>query len=1424
MSRQDNEDRFKLLFTSTAEALFLHDLTGRFVEVNQAACDSLGYTREELLQKHVTDIEVGIAPETMAYLGPLILRGEQVILQGLNRRKDGTTFPVEVRLSPFEYAGRPHLVASVRDVTEPFRAKEARHTSEEGREEALRESEARYRSLFQNNHSVMLLIDPSTGAIVDANPSACAYYGFSKEELLAKKITEINLLPPGEVFQEIQKAKTEQQKRFEFRHRLANGEIRNVEVFTGPIRVKGKELLYSIIRDITARKEAEAALRESESKYRSLYQEFQGILNAIPDGVFLLSPDLKVVWANGLAALPLNAELSDFTGQPCYQVRHGRSTPCDVCPVRECLATGKPASGESTTPDGRIWELRALPIFGDQGEVKGVIELGRNITERKLMEKALRESEARFRQVVEFSPIPIGISASDGFTIEYVNPKFVETFGYIPEEIPTLEDWFRLAYPDPAYRQKLFLEWQEFWEERIKPHAATEVRETEVACKDGSTRIIQLFVTLMNNKSLMVCHDLTERKRAEQALRDSQRRLSEIIDFLPDATFAIDLSGKVITWNRAIEEMTGVKAEDMIGKGNYEYALPFYGSRRPILIDLAFKPDDEIEKKYAFVQREGDILVGQADVPVRGEKRLLWAKARRLYDAAGKTVGALETIRDITEQQQTVEALKESEGRFRQVVESSPLPIGICYPGVIEYINPKFIETFGYKLEEIHKFEDWFPLAYPDPAYRQVVMAKWQKSLEKLARLGGPEEIAELEITCKDGSKRIVEGFANLMGNKTLVVLRDLTERKRAEQALGESEARFRQVVESSPLPIAIAVEGGMIEYVNHKFVETFGYTLEDVPLLEDWYRRAYPDPDYRWKKIVNWEKALEQAGSESRPTEVSEVEVTCKDGSQKIIDIFGTLVGNKTLGVFNDVTERKRAGEVVRESEARFRLVVENSPLAIAILNGDQGEYLNPKFVETFGYTLEDMPLVEDWFHLAYPNPDYRQWVVANWRQALEEAAAGDGSIRGLEVDVACKDGSVRTVESWGVLVGGKALVFCKDLTEIKKAQEEQARLEAQMREVQKLESLGVLAGGIAHDFNNLLMAILGNADLALLALSPASPARPNVEEIARASQRAADLCRQMLAYSGKGRFMVGRYDLTEIVREMTQMLKVSVSKKASLQYSFAADLPAVEVDATQMRQVIMNLITNASESLGDESGMISVATGVMDCDRAFLAESHLDDRLPEGRYVFLEVADTGCGMSEETRRRIFDPFFTTKFTGRGLGLAAVLGIVRGHRGAIKVSSQPRQGTTFTLLLPAVAWEPGDRVLVGTLAAPPSRQGTVLLVDDDPHVRRVAGEMLKRLGIRVLTAEHGKKGVEIFRANTEEIDCVLLDLTMPGMGGEETFQAMRKVRPDVRVILSSGYDEQEVTRQFAGLGLAGFIQKPYTVVKLQEILNRVLF
>ncbi len=397
------------------------------------------------------------------------------------------------------------------------------------------------------------------------------------------------------------------------------------------------------------------------------------------------------------------------------------------------------------------------------------------------------------------------------------------------------------------------------------------------------------------------------------------------------------------------------------------------------------------------------------------------------------------------------------------------------------------------------------------------------------------------------------------------------------------------------------------------------------------------------------------------------------------------------------------------------------------------------------------------------------------------------------------------------------------EDITDRKRAEEDRRRLEAQLLHAQKLESLGVLAGGIAHDFNNLLVALLGNAELAVAELPPVSPVLPYLRNIEAASCRAAELCRQMLAYSGRGSFAVEALDLSEVVRETTHMLEVSISKKARLRYDLADGLPAVEVDPTQIRQVVMNMITNASEAIGDRSGEITLSTAVADCDRATLTATVVDDGLPEGRYVVLEVADTGCGMSPEVQRRVFDPFFSTKFAGRGLGMAAVLGIVRGHRGAIRVDSTPELGTRVRALFPASREAACSRPDRTSLPSGESAGGTVLVVDDDDNVRPVTQMMLERLGFQVLLACDGREGLDVFRAHRGEIVCVLLDLTMPEMDGEETLAALRELDPRVRVILSSGYNQLEVVQRFAGRGLAGFVQKPYRLADLRATLDKTL-
>ncbi len=289
-----------------------------------------------------------------------------------------------------------------------------------------------------------------------------------------------------------------------------------------------------------------------------------------------------------------------------------------------------------------------------------------------------------------------------------------------------------------------------------------------------------------------------------------------------------------------------------------------------------------------------------------------------------------------------------------------------------------------------------------------------------------------------------------------------------------------------------------------------------------------------------------------------------------------------------------------------------------------------------------------------------------------------------------------------------------------------------------------------------------------------------------------------------------------------MANLLEVSISKNAVLRYHFTTELPRIEADVTQMRQIIMNLIINASEAIGEKHGVITVSTGSMECSRSYLQEAYIDESLPEGFYVYLEVADTGCGMDEATRLKMFDPFFTTKFTGRGLGLAAVLGIVRGHQGTIKVYSEPGKGTTFRVLIPALAQQRLTRE-PKTEECPWRGAGLVLLVDDEETVRTVGTQMLEKLGFRVLSARDGIEAIQIFRLQSQDMACVILDLTMPRMGGEETYRRLRQIRPSVPVIISSGYGEQEVTQRFVGKGLAGFIQKPYDFQALQDILGKTV-
>lgn len=398
------------------------------------------------------------------------------------------------------------------------------------------------------------------------------------------------------------------------------------------------------------------------------------------------------------------------------------------------------------------------------------------------------------------------------------------------------------------------------------------------------------------------------------------------------------------------------------------------------------------------------------------------------------------------------------------------------------------------------------------------------------------------------------------------------------------------------------------------------------------------------------------------------------------------------------------------------------------------------------------------------------------------------------------------------------------QDVTDQILAAEARAQLEAQVHHAQKLESLGLLAGGIAHDFNNLLVGVLSNASLALLDLDEQTPARQVVLEIERTAQRAADLTRQLLAYSGKGRFVVEPLQLSALAGEMAQLLRTVVSKDTTLELDLEDTLPLMLGDATQLRQVIMNLITNASDALQGRPGTVIVRTRrdttlALDPDALHFGV----DAMRRGHAVCLEVVDTGIGMTRSTAERIFDPFFSTKFTGRGLGLAATLGIVRGHQGAISVESTPGRGSRFVLRFPV---SPARDLAPAPTEAPTPEQhrGRVLVVDDDSVVRSVATALLTRRGFEVVSDPSGLSALERLGTNATDVRFILLDLTMPGLTGIEMLQRLRALerdagRPPITVFLMSGYSEQEVTHGVDDLSIAGFLQKPFTIADVDALL-----
>ena len=931
---------------------------------------------------------------------------------------------------------------------------------------------------------------------------------------------------------------------------------------------------------------------------------------------------------------------------------------------------------------------------------------------------------------------------------------------------------------------------------------------------------------------IAIAQDLSDRLRDEQ-VRDATFRIAEaalaatdldqlfalvhgiVRDLMPADNFYIALHDRatgIVSFPYWVDQEEASQPDRPFRRGLTEFVLR---TGLPQLVDEARLDDLLVSGEVAGV---GPAAMAWLGVPLSGTKGVFGVLAVQSYGGghryttaerdllsfvSGQVAMAIERKRAETSRRLMATAVDRSrDGIF--VMESD---------GRFLFVNEAACRDLGYTREELlsRRVFDIDPSLTPE-AWTTI----WARVRS------GEEPLLETAQLRKDGSFRPVEvsrSFFTFEGREVLfATVRDIRERRATEAALRLSEENFSRAFHASPDAINITrISDGTYLDVSEGFTRLTGWTRAEAVGRSALDLGVWADPADRQCVVALLLERGEFTGYEATFRAKDQHRFTgLMSGKRMEVDGVPCL-----LTFTRDITDQKQAQAALLAERGLFV----GGPVMVIKWRASEGwpvDYVSPNIQAILGYTPEDLvsgrlsydSLVhpEDLASIRQASAAYKARGLTHYEQQYRlRTAAGDYRWFYDFTATVLEPGS-------GPLY---FLGYLLDLTDRRQAEEA-------VRQAQKLESLGVLAGGIAHDFNNLLTAVLGNLNLAQMHLPEGAPAQTYLENMERAVVKAAELTKQMLAYSGRGRFQVQHLDLNLVVQEVTHLLEVSISKKVALHFDLHPGLPPIEADGAQIQQVVMNLVTNASDAIGEREGHIRISTSLESLDgahRPAALPGPSGDRqaLAPGRYVVLEAEDTGCGMSQEVLDRIFDPFFTTKSTGRGLGLSAMLGILRGHRAGLRITSAPGQGSTFRLYFPATQAE----ALAQPAPSPEPKadilRGRVLVVDDEDLILESTGAVLSAMGFEVLTARDGLEALALVEARREELDLVLMDMTMPRMDGREAFLAMRRLDPKLPVILSSGFTEQDSLQAFEGESPAAFIQKPYQLKELRRLIQGVL-
>jgi PAS domain S-box-containing protein len=1306
------------------------------------------------------------------------------------------------------------------------------------------------------------------GVYLGFNPEFARFVGRPREEIVGRTDYELFSQEDADFHRRTDRSAMEVGPiRFETWIEHPDGSRALWETIKAPLRsVSGEKIgLVGVSREITERKQTEQALTRSLSL-------LQATLESTADGVLVVDREGKVTIFNlkflALWRIPESlAESRDDSRLLQYVLDQLQNPGAFMDKVKALYnQPGAESFDVLEFKDGRVFERYSKPQRVGE-EIIGRVWSFRDVTEQRQTQKALQESEKNYRLLADHASDTIWTMDMD-LNFTYISPSVTRNRGYSVEEAMSQRIDEVLTPASLNLAKKVFAD--ELALERMEPKDLSRSRtlELEQKCKNGSTVWTETTLAFIRNPGgraigiLGVTRDISARRRAEESIRKNEETFRDLYNSAPVGYHEYDTQGRITNVNDTDLEMLGYRREEMIGQYMWKFNVEEDFARKQILEKLAGlrSPGRSLERTYR--RKDGTTF------PVLIEDRLI-------KDEQGRITGIRSTIQDITDRKQMEKAIQDSEKRYRVLVEvSSEAVILRQSDGRIVYANPAALKLLHATKQEDLVGRDYLEFVHPDDReesarrIRRGLMEGWPapRREHRLVALDG--QPIEVEST---GVSFMYQGQRHILG-----VFHDITERKRAEKELLRLSTAITASIDGV---IVVDFEGNIVD-INEAVLKKQGIGHKGDMIGKKGLE--FIAPEDREKLLAAMKEVREKGyiegveysivGKDDRRIPVEANAVAMKDEDGKPI---GVVI------IVRDVTERKEVEKSLRKSEEEARrLAKENETMAEigriigSTLNIDEvyggfaevvkkiipfdrivintinpekntirnvyiaGEEVGDRKLDEV-YPLEgsgNAEMVRAGSSLLIQTDDFHEYrdrfpmlystFQAGFRSIMNVPLFSKGKIiAGLLLrsrkSHAYTDKDVKVAERIGNQIAG-AIANAVLFAEQKRAEKEKDILQEQLQQAQKMEAIGTLAGGIAHDFNNILTAILGYAELASLDLPEDSKVKDNLQQSIRAGHRAKALVQQILAFSRRGREERKPVNIKPIIKEELKFLRASLPATIEIRQDMAEDLGAIEADPTQVHQVVMNLCTNAAHAMGENGGVLRVSLN--NC-RVEKGTSAAIAGIEPGPYLRLRVSDTGHGMPPEILKKIFEPYFTTKEIGKGtgLGLAVVHGIVKGYGGGITVSSEVGQGSTFDVYFPWVETPKEVSVAGARESLPAGGHERILLVDDEHAVAEVVQGMLTILGYRTSARTSSIEALELFRAKPDQFDLVVTDMTMPNMTGDKLTGKLLEIRPDIPIILCTGFSEYITKEKAEGLGIRELLLKPLVMKELAQAVRRVL-